>query len=338
MRIKQEVLEQLKKNPLKLKEAMDKHGIPGGDIAVLVEGEVDYYMARGERDGDGRPLAAGTLFESASLTKSLFATLVMRLAEEGVLQLNKPIVEQYDHEPWSKNPAYDAITPRHVLCHGSGLPGWEERPMDMLFTPGEGYSYSGEGYYLLQHMVEALTGTAMNELFRERFYRPWGMQWTEADWTPEVGQAMSYGFDCEGKVSKIRNCHDDEGVAPEPNAAWSLYSCSADYARFLSKMIKEKGGLTEASFEEMTSHQNQATYGVSWGLGFGLVDEATSVLWHWGDNSGFKNFSIWDKETGDGVVIHTNCDRGMDFYMELLKELTDGQFYDQIRNFIEEAE
>ena len=91
-------------------------------------------------------------------------------------------------------------------------------------------------------------------------------------------------------------------------------------------------------FELMTSAHNRADYGVSWGLGFGLVDAAPGVCWHWGDNSGFKNFSIWDKNTGDGVVVFTNCDRGTDLYMELLKKLTDGKFYDDIRSFIEEAE
>ena len=140
------------------------------------------------------------------------------------------------------------------------------------------------------------------------------------------------------KVRKIRDSHDDAGYGPEPNAAWSLYSTTEDYARFICRMINERGGLSEEGFGTMTSPHNRADYGVSWGLGFGLVDCETNVCWHWGDNGGFKNFCVWDKKIGDGAVVFTNCDRGMDLYIELLKELTDGAFYDDIRAFIEQAE
>ena len=187
-------------------------------------------------------------------------------------------------------------------------------------------------------MVEQLEGCPLEESFRKYFYEPWGLDHTAVDWTPQVGAAMSWGYDSSGKVRKIRNSHDDEGFAPEPNAAWSLYSNTSDYAAFVCRMMAERGGLSEEAFAAMTSPQNPAGYGVSWGLGFGLVDAAPGVCWHWGDNGGFKNFSVWDKNTGDGAVIFTNGDRGMDLYLDLLKKLTDGQFWDDVRAFIEEAE
>ena len=338
MKIRKTYLKELQDGNSVLSALLEKYKVPGLGLTVLCGGETVYSAVCGVRDDWGTPVTFATLFECASLTKSLFSVLVLRLAEEGRLDLNRPIAMQYDHRHWSEDPRYGEITPFHVLSHGSGLPNWGPQPLELAFGPGTGFSYSGEGYYLLQHMVQQLEGCPLEESFRKYFCEPWGMERTAADWTPQVGAAMSRGFDDAGKVCKIRDSHDDEGYAPEPNAAWSLYSNTEDYARFVCRMIAERGGLSEEVFAAMTSPQNPADHGVSWGLGFGLVDAAPDVCWHWGDNSGFKNFCIWDKKTGDGAVIFTNGDRGMDLYMELLKDLTDGTFLDDVRAFIEEGE
>jgi CubicO group peptidase (beta-lactamase class C family) len=338
VRINTEYLDKLKNQTDLLDALLERHQVPGMGMTVIQSGRPVYTEVRGRRDDSGNPMEADTLFECASLTKSLFAVLVLRLAEEGRLDLCRPAAEQYVHDYWSNDPRYMDITPIHCLCHGTGFPNWGTKPMEISFDPGTAFSYSGEGYYLLQHMVQQLEGRPLEESFREYFYGPLDMSHTAVDWTPAVGEKMSWGYDMESKVCKIRDSHDDGGLAPEPNAAWSLYSTTEDYAKFLCCMIEERGGLSEEMFDRMTSVHNHATHGVSWGLGFGLLDAAPDVCWHWGDNGGFKNFAVWDKKTGDGAVIFTNCDRGMDLYMELLKELTDGGFYDEVRAFIEEAE
>lgn len=338
MKINKTYLEELKANAAAVEELMKEHLIPGMGVTVIEAGAPVFSQTYGCRDDNGTAMSADTLFECASLTKSLFATLVMRLAEQGRIDLKKPIVEQYDHEHWSDDPRYQNVTPLHCLSHGPGFPNWGAKPLEFLFDPGSKFSYSGEGYYLLQHMVEQIEGKSLEEIFKENFYKPWDMAETAVDWTPEVGTHMSWGYNTEGKMCKIRDAHDDEGLAPEPNAAWSLYSNTTDYAKFICRMIGEKGGLSEESFEAMTSVQNPASHGVSWGLGFGLVDEAPGVCWHWGDNGGFKNFSVWDKNTGDGAVIFTNGDNGMNLYTELLKKLMGETFFDDVKTFIQQAE
>ena len=338
MKINETYLKRLQDGNTVLSALMEKHGVPGMSLTVFQGGRPVHTAVCGMRDDAGNPVERDTLFECASLTKSLFATLVLQLAEEGRLDLELPIAGQYNHEHWTNDPRYLTITPIHCMSHGTGFPNWGPKPMEFAFEPGSAFSYSGEGYYLLQHMVEQLEGRPLEESFREYFYEPWGMKHTAVDWTPEVGAKMSWGYDMEGHVRKIRNYHDDEGYGPEPNAAWSLYSTTEDYARFICRMTGEHCGLSESAFEKMTAPHNYAKHGVSWGLGFGLVDREPNVCWHWGDNGGFKNFCIWDKKTGDGAVVFTNCDRGMDLYMELLKELTDGSFYDDISAFIEQAE
>lgn len=317
---------------------MEKHRVPGSSAAFIRRGEIVWSGAFGVRGDGGAPMTEGVLFECASLTKSLFALLAMQEADAGRLDIDAPIAPLIADTAWSDDPRFAKITPRHCLSHGCGLPNWQARPMDMLFEPGTDFSYSGEGYFLLQRLVEQIEGKDMARLFRERIFEPFGMESSFARWTPAVGAAFSAGFSKDGAVNKIRSGSRVSGNAPEPNAAWSLYSYAADYARFLCAMINNRGGLSQEAFGEMTRIQNPAGNGISWGLGFGIPETEPDVMWHWGDNTGFKSFAIWDKATGDGAAVTTNSDNGMAFYMELLKRATDGAFYDDIARFINSAE
>ena len=323
---------------LPVKELMEKHSIPGCTLAVIREGEVAFSSAYGVRNEQGTPMTEGVLFECASLTKSVFALLAMQEIDAGKIDLDAPIAPLLKEEPWSNDPRFMTITPRQCLSHGTGLPNWQAKPMDMHFDPGTKYSYSGEGYFLLQRLVEQIEGKNMNELFRERFFGKYGMESSTAYWTPAVYAAFAIGFAKDGAVRKVRNARRVSGNAPEPNAAWSLYSYAADYARLLCGVLKDHAGLSDEIFAEMTKAQNNADENVDWGLGFGIPKADPNVLWHWGDNDGFKSFAIWDKVTRDGVVVTTNSDNGMDFYIELLKGLTDGTFFDGIAAFIRGAE
>lgn len=338
MQIRQEILEQIAGGGFDMAALLKKYAVPGCTLAVIREGGIAFSGAYGVRNTQGTPMTEGTLFECASLTKSVFALLALQEADVGKLDLDAPIAPLLHDAPWSDDPRFLTVTPRQCLSHGCGLPNWESRPMHMLFDPGTAYSYSGEGYFLLQRLIEQIEGKDMDRLFRERFYGSFGMESTSACWTPAVGAAFSVGFAKDGSVRKVRDCRRDSGLAPEPNAAWSLYSYAADYARFVCALIRSRGGLSEGMFREMTSSQNQADEHIDWGLGFGIPKADPDVLWHWGDNDGFKSFSVWDKATGDGAVVTTNSDNGLAFYMELLKALTGGGFFDHIASFIEHAE
>ena len=319
MRIQSQVFEQMQNGAFPMAELMRKYEVPGVTLAVIQDGEMTYSGAYGVRNEQGTPMTEGVLFECASLTKSVFALLAMQEVQAGKLDLDTPIALLLQEEPWSNDPRFMTITPRQCLSHGCGLPNWQAKPMDMLFDPGTKYSYSGEGYFLLQKLIEQIEGKNMNELFKERFFGKYGMESSTAYWTPAVYAAFAQGFAKDGTVRKVRSSRRVSGNAPEPNAAWSLYSYAADYARFVQGMICEHGN-------------------VEWGLGFGIPKADRNVLWHWGDNDGFKSFSVWDKETRDAVVITTNSDNGMALYFDLLKQLTDGSYFDDIAAFINGAE
>ena len=338
MRIQSQVFEQIQNGSFPMTELMRKYAVPGAALAVIQDGEITFSGAYGVRNEQGTPMTEGVLFECASLTKSVFALLAMQEVQAGKIDLDAPIAPLLKEEPWSDDPRFMTITPRQCLSHGCGLPNWQAKPMDMLFDPGTKYSYSGEGYFLLQKLIEQIEGKNMNELFQERVFGKYGMESSTAYWTPAVYAAFSVGFAKDGSIRKVRNERRVSGNAPEPNAAWSLYSYAADYARFVQGLMNDRGGLDERTFGEMARPQNQADGNIDWGLGFGMPRADRNVLWHWGDNSGFKSFSVWDKETRAAVVINTNSDNGMDLYIDLLKQLTDGSYFDDIAAFINGAE
>ena len=98
----------------RVKELMDKHGIPGATMAVIQNGEVVWSQAYGVRNEQGTPMHEGVLFECASLTKSLFALLAMQEVDMGKIDLDAPIAPLLKEEPWSNDPRFMSITPPHV--------------------------------------------------------------------------------------------------------------------------------------------------------------------------------------------------------------------------------
>ena len=312
--------------------------LPGATAAALHNGEIFCTHAFGVKDTQKNPVTPETLFESASLTKSLFGTLVLRLVDKGFLNLDRPIVEIYPHEPWSLDPRYAAITPRHCLSHTSGLPNWQAKPMEMLFDPGSRFSYSGEGYFLLQRTVEYLTGKDLNHLLHEHFLIPLGMTVSSATWTPAIGQSFAQGFGRDGSVAKVRDARRVSGNAPEPNAAWSLCSNAFDMARFQRYILQHRAGLSSGAFGEMSRAQVRPAPGVGWGLGWGLAESEPGLLWHWGDNTGFQSLSVLDWTTGDALCFYANSDNAFAHWWSVVAQVTDLTCGEELEDFIRHAE
>src|SRR5262249_48162527 len=106
------------------------------------------------------PVDNGTVFEVASVSKTVFAYAVMKLCQKGVLGLDTPLTRYTAERYLEGDPRLDLITARHVLTHTTGFQNWRsaEEPLKIHFRPGQQFSYSGEGYSYLQSVVTHLTG------------------------------------------------------------------------------------------------------------------------------------------------------------------------------------
>ncbi|HCU07517.1 MAG TPA: hypothetical protein DF480_00860 [Clostridiales bacterium] len=326
-------------DPQVLKALSAKYQVPGITCRLIRCGTAEETIAFGVKNTEtGESMTPDTMFEAASLTKTLFATLVLRLVDRGIFSLDKPVAELAQGIRVTDDDRIRQVTIRQILSHGAGLPNWADKPLAFLFEPGKGFSYSGEGYYYLQKIVEKVTGKSFVDHMMDEFFTPLGMENSAAIWDPSVGKRMSCKFNEKGAMLPLRDHVDLAGNAPEPNAAWSLYSGARDFSEFLLELFHHQGHLSESLFREMRSPQNKADDGVSWGLGLGIPSKDPSAVWHWGDNGGYRSFAVIDLSTGDGGCVFCNGPGGTDLGLELFSRMTDGVFWAEIGRFLETAE
>ncbi|MBQ0959609.1 beta-lactamase family protein [Ideonella sp. 4Y11] len=181
-----------------LPDEMRQAQVPAVSIAVLEEGELVWQHQQGLANAQtGQVLAPRALFEAASLTKPLFAWLVLRLASEGQLVLDEPLVHTL-RPAWVDDHHWNArITARHVLSHTSGLPNWRRQPLEQTLRaasePGTRLSYSGEAFFWLQLVVEQRTGLALPRLAQRLLFQPAGMQDSDLAWSDDVARRAVWG-------------------------------------------------------------------------------------------------------------------------------------------------
>jgi D-alanyl-D-alanine-carboxypeptidase/D-alanyl-D-alanine-endopeptidase len=323
--------------------------VQGLTVTIFNDAEKVYSRAFGAADlKAGKLLATSTEIYGASLSKAVFSVLVMRLVEQGVLDLDKPL-QDYVKEPlwqnrgrsWHENlgdlqtdPRYRRITARMSMSHTTGLPGWRwyepDQKLRLHFDPGARFSYSGEGMTLLQVVIEKLTGKTLEQLMQEHVFAPYGMTMSSYTWQPRFEADYAVGHTPDGKAY----AKDKDNAARAPS---TLETTTDDYARFMTAVLRREG-LREASWNEMfkpqvrirsrtqvgpgteeTTSANDAielSYGLGWGLqrtphGWGAFKE--------GHGDGFQHYSIVYPAKKLGVLLMSNSDNAESIFGYLLQ-------------------
>src|SRR5215468_2276665 len=166
-----------------LPDLMAKGAVPGLSIALIRDRTTYWVHSFGVRDAkSGQPVTEETIFEAASLSKPVFAYAVLKLVDQGKLDLDTPLTHYWPSDsPYSIDPANDPrlqqITARIVLSHRTGFPNWrpDGKPLTIYFAPGSRFSYSGEGYVYLQRTVERIESKPLNQIMQEIVFAPLGM-------------------------------------------------------------------------------------------------------------------------------------------------------------------
>ncbi len=318
--------------------------VAGLSCAIINDGEIVYRKAFGYRDKRAGTMAdEETVFGAASFSKPVFAYLVMLLAEDGAIDLDKPLYE-YLPKPLHEFPSYadlegderyKQITARTVLNHTTGFPNWrflnQDQRLNIMFLPGERYSYSGEGIALLQMVVEEITGKGLEELAQERIFRPLGMTRSSYVWQEAYEDNAARPHDSFGRPRPL----DRRG---EPDAAGSMQTTAGDYARFLVAMLNAEGD-SKATVDEMLRPQiairSDSMFGpgawqdtdayrdinLSWGLGWGLFDsEHGGAFFHTGHGFGNQNYTVTFSDKGIGIVLLSNSDNFESIAQEILEK------------------
>lgn len=311
-------------------EQMKKGNVPGLAIAVIRDGKTTWVHAFGVKDTKtGQMVTEETVFEAASLSKPVFAYGVLKLVEQGKLGLDVPLTTYLPKPYIAGDERLAKITARIVLSHRTGFPNWRDGDsLPIYFTPGERYSYSGEGYIYLQRVVEQITGKPLNEYMTEAVFTPLGMTSSSYVWRPDFDALTATGHDPDGKPAELWK-------PEEAGAASTLNTTAKDYALFVEAILNGKG-LKTATLHEMETPQialdpecricikrepKQLSKTLFWGLGWGIQHTAQSdALWHWGDNGVFKCFVMAEPKTKSGVVMFTNGQNGLEIAKPLIDE------------------
>lgn len=311
---------------------IERARVPALGCAILDDGRVVYHRNFGFRDLDTlEPVGADAVFNAASFSKPVFAFVVAQLAEEGMVELDRPL-HKYLARPL---PAYDGwtdlkgderwrqVTPRMVLGHTTGLPNWrfltDDTRLRFQSDPGDRFSYSGEGFQLLQMVIEEITGDNLEALARERVFEPLGMSDTSYVWQPSYAGRYALPHNRYGWPAD-----PDRRLAPQ--AAGSMVTTAADYGRFIAAVRArdrdpDRGGVTttdavvriasERMFGPRSWQEGPSGDGVeiAWGLGWGLFDGPRGrAFFHTGHDAGAQNFSLCFLESGIGVVLLSSSD------------------------------
>jgi len=310
--------------------AMKKFGVPGLEVAVIRQGNTTWLHAFGVKDAKtGQSVTNDTIFEAASLGKPVFAYGVLKLVEQGRLGLDVPLTTYLPKPYIGGDDRLAKITTRIVLSHRTGFPNWRDGDsLPIYFTPGERFSYSGEGYIYIQRVVEKITGKPLNEYMTEAVFTPLGMTSSSYVWRHEFDAETATGHDTNGKPV-------DKWKPNEAGAASTLNTTARDYAMFVEAVLNGKG-LKASTLREMETSQvaldpecricvkhepKQLSKSLFWGLGWGIErnDGRDETIWHWGDNGAFKAFVMAEPKTKSGVVIFANGENGL----ELARPLVD---------------
>jgi CubicO group peptidase (beta-lactamase class C family) len=336
--------------PIDLETLLEVTQTPGLVAKGIVNGKPFHYAGGIREAGKPDRITPETMFPAASLTKPVFAMEVRRLVREGTLEWTKPLQE---YMPLALTGDAAAVTAEHVLTHGTGFPNWRFDPkveLSSTFRPGSAWKYSGEGYVLLQRVVEKIVGRPLGVHLDESLLPKLGMKKSSFTWSPEIGARAAAGHDQAGRLVErslafyAKGTHDIAAkagsrtsemtfdalveaqrkfgglplpIAVNPNAAGSLWTTIGDYFAFLEK-----------SLADVTSHpqeytpRNRVNRKISWTLSWGIDQSLdASAFFHWGDGPGTKNFAWWQPARKTAVVIFTNGDHGDSAYRMLLRRI-----------------
>lgn len=178
--------------------------VPGLSIAVVQNARVIWAGAFGTvNDSAHTPLDAETIFEAASLSKPVFAYIVLRLAERGEFDLDRPLFEMLEYPRLAHDERSKRITARMVLSHGTGLPNWGGEKLTLGFNPGTAYGYSGEGFVFLQEVLERVAGHSLDALARREVFQPLGMTRSSFVWQERFAGNAAYAKDWLWNVAPV---------------------------------------------------------------------------------------------------------------------------------------
>ena len=324
---------------------MKSEGVQGLALAVIEDGKIAHVAAYGLRNVERNlPLTTETIMYGASLTKTAFAYIVLQLVDEGRLGLDasiaellpRPLPDYADYADLAGDDRWRALTPRILLTHTSGFANfrWLEEDQRLRFhsDPGTRYGYSGEGFYILQLVLEESLGLDVGKEMQARVFDRFGMTRTSMTWRPDFSADLADGYGLDGSMEP----HDERSRV---SAAGSMDTSIADQARLWAGIVRGDGlspalraEMVRPQFPITSAHQFptlmtengrlNAEIGLSAGLGVVTFRDTTGPAWFKGGHNDWTgNMVICLENRKRCLVMLANDVRAERLYPALARKI-----------------
>ncbi|MBK8301023.1 MAG: beta-lactamase family protein [Chitinophagaceae bacterium] len=261
------------------KKYAEENHFPGISFGVIVDGQLIYRGNYGYTDIEKKiPVTSSSLFRIASMSKSFTAMAILKLRDEGKLNLDDPAYFYIPELTSIKYPTADAphITIRHLLTHGAGFPEdnpWGDRQLadndkDLMefigkqisFSnpPGIAYEYSNLGFALLGKIVTKVSGKRYQDYIKENIWQPLGMKTSEWEYANVAPEKLAHGY------RWLNNQWNEEKLLHDtPDGSWgamgSMISSIDEFANYMALNLsawppsnaEETGPVKRSSIREM---------------------------------------------------------------------------------------
>ncbi|KMY44761.1 penicillin-binding protein [Bacillus sp. FJAT-27916] len=315
-----------------INERMKHNHVAGLSMSVIHRGhivQVDHYGLL--EIGTNKKVDSNAIFNACSISKFLTAFLVMRLTEQGMLDLDEDVNHRLTSWKIPDNPftANKKVTLRSLLSHQSGIvdppdsfgaidsneeipsmvnllsgrTSYCKEPIEVKYEPESDFQYSDAGFCLIQQLIEDVIGEPFERVMEKLIFRPLKMM--NSTYTPiKLGENIACGHTKDGSLVDRKY-----PIYPYPAAA-GLWTTSSDLALLvidvMSALKKEsKVGISANQVNEMITPQGCKEWT---GLGVFLDGEEVSSL-GWG--VGFQCMLVAYPRLGSGLIIMTNTDQGV---------------------------
>jgi CubicO group peptidase (beta-lactamase class C family) len=323
---------------------MNSYNIPGVAIALVEDGEIAWVNAYGYADlAEGREMTGDTYCRVQSISKSVTAWGVMKLVEQGKVNLDNPY-SQYVTDwtfPGSEYPV-EEITVRQLLSLSAGMPlgsvtqryspTEEVPPIRAVLSeealafqePGVSFYYSNVSINLLELLIEEVSGRDFADYMQEEILTPLSMDHSSFTWSKDFEPEVPNGYDLKNNPVPV--------YVYAGKASGGLFASAEDIARFISAgmtgpYLKNHGVLKPETIEMLYQPQVEMTgfYALAfdyYGLGhlIEILPDGTVAVSHGGQGAGIMTHFHSVPEDGRGIVILTNSQRSWPFIGYILSD------------------
>jgi len=338
----------------------EEYGKFNGSVLVSDQGKVIYKkgfgMANMEWDIPNQP---NTKHRLGSITKQFTAMLILQLVAEGKLDLQEPISKYLPDYPKATG---DIITTHHLLTHTSGIPNYTAFPKFMAdesrnpyspkeflkkfdekkldFTPGEKFSYSNSGYFLLGAIVEKLSGKTYEQMLQDKIFTPLNMNETGYDNHGDILKNRATGYEKQGQGYE-NSRYIDMSI---PYAAGSLYSTVEDLYKWDQSLYTNNilpKEYMSIYFKPYIAAFGSAHYAYGWGVGYAKIGKSTDSIYAIGHGGGINGFNTNISRTTSNksliVLLNNTGGAPLDDITRAIRGIMHGKAYDMPKKSVADA-